>query len=99
MITIPCVLIRDLTISLNLWPRSLMEAEGVERLVLLTQQKRRFSPRVVKFASQVLYSMWQHAELREVYKKGGWTESDFVAKGAGTGGRGGSPGPSGNEAR
>ncbi|XP_035700859.1 catenin delta-2 isoform X2 [Folsomia candida] len=76
--------------------RSLMEAEGVERLVLLTQQKRRFSPRAVKFASQVLYSMWQHQELREVYKKGGWTESDFVAKGAGA--RGGSPGPSGNEA-
>lgn len=72
-----------------------MEAEGVERLVLLTQQKRRFSPRVVKFASQVLYSMWQHQELREVYKKGGWTESDFVSKGTG---RGGSPGPSGNEA-
>ena len=37
-----------------------MEAEGVERLVLLTQNKRRYSPRVVKFASQVLYSMWQH---------------------------------------
>lgn len=37
-----------------------MEAEGVERLVLLTQQRRRFSQRVVKFASQVLYSMWQH---------------------------------------
>jgi hypothetical protein len=73
-----------------------MEAEGLERLVHLTQQKRRFSSRVVKFASQVLYSMWQHQELREVYKKAGWTESDFVAKGAA---RGGSPGPSGNEAR
>lgn len=73
-----------------------MEAEGVERLVLLTQQKRRFSPRVVKFASQVLYSMWQHQELREVYKKSGWTESDFVSKGSTV--RGGSPGPSGNEA-
>lgn len=71
-----------------------MEAEGVERLVLLTQHKRRFSSRVVKFASQVLYSMWAHAELREVYKKGGWTESDFVAKGS----RGGvSPGPSGHD--
>ncbi|CAG7830783.1 unnamed protein product [Allacma fusca] len=74
--------------------RSLMEAEGVERLVLLTQQKRRYSPRVVKFASQVLYSMWQHQELREVYKKAGWTEQDFVSKG--TGGRGGSPAPGGS---
>jgi len=74
--------------------RSLMEAEGVERLVLLTQQKRRFSPRVVKFASQVLYSMWHHVELREVYKKAGWTEQDFVSKGGG--GRSGSPGPGGS---
>jgi len=37
-----------------------MEAEGVERLIHLTQQKRRYSARVVKFATQVLYSMWQH---------------------------------------
>ncbi len=41
-----------------------MEAEGIERLVYLTQQKRRFSGRVVKFASQVLYSMWQHQVRR-----------------------------------
>ena len=27
--------------------------------------------RVVKFASQVLFSMWQHQELREVYRKSG----------------------------
>ena len=29
---------------------------------------------------QVLFSMWQHQELREVYKKSGWKESDFVTK-------------------
>lgn len=69
--------------------RSLMEAEGVERLVQLSQQKRRYSSRVVKFASQVLYSMWQHQELREVYKKAGWSETDFVSKGMT--GRSGSP--------
>lgn len=32
--------------------------------------------RVVKFASQVLFSMWQHQELREVYRKSG----GFLAK-------------------
>lgn len=24
--------------------------------------------------------MWQHTELREVYKKHGWKEADFVTK-------------------
>ncbi|CAL8134880.1 unnamed protein product [Orchesella dallaii] len=79
--------------------RSLMEAEGVERLVQLSQQKRRYSSRVVKFASQVLYSMWQHQELREVYKKAGWSETDFVSKGmTGRSGSPSGPGGSGNEA-
>lgn len=29
---------------------------------------------------QVLFSMWGHQELREVYKKAGWKEQDFVSK-------------------
>ena len=29
---------------------------------------------------QVLFSMWQHQELREVYRKTGWKEADFVTK-------------------
>jgi hypothetical protein len=40
----------------------------------ITRQRQRFSSRVVKFASQVLYSMWVHQELREVYRKAGWKE-------------------------
>ena len=32
------------------------------------------------FLLQVLFSMWQHQELREVYRKSGWKESDFVTK-------------------
>ncbi|XP_076054070.1 adherens junction protein p120 isoform X10 [Oratosquilla oratoria] len=60
--------------------RSLMEAGGVERLVNMTRHRNRYSPRVVKFASQVLFSMWGHQELREVYKKAGWKEQDFVSK-------------------
>ncbi len=46
----------------------------------ITRQRGRFSSRVVKFASQVLYSMWVHQELREVYRKAGWKEQDFVTK-------------------
>merc|ERR1719328_916344 len=60
--------------------RSLLEAGGVERLMQITRQRQRFSSRVVKFASQVLYSMWVHQELREVYRKAGWKETDFVTK-------------------
>ena len=46
----------------------------------ITRQRQRFSPRVVKFASQVLYSMWVHQDLRETYRKAGWKEADFVTK-------------------
>jgi len=60
--------------------RSLMEAGGVDRLINITRQRAKYSSRVVKFASQVLFSMWQHQDLREVYKKSGWKESDFVTK-------------------
>merc|ERR1719410_1561648 len=60
--------------------RSLMEAGGVDRLMNVTRQRAKYSSRVVKFASQVLFSMWQHQELREVYRKAGWKEADFVTK-------------------
>ena len=46
----------------------------------ITRYRSKFSSRVVKFASQVLYSMWVHQELREVYRKAGWKEQDFVTK-------------------
>ncbi|KAF8785904.1 splicing regulator ARVCF-like isoform X1 [Argiope bruennichi] len=60
--------------------RSLLSLGGVERLHQITQQKNNYSPRVVKFASQLLYNMWQHQELREAYRKAGWKESHFVPK-------------------
>ncbi|QQP34703.1 Catenin delta2like, partial [Caligus rogercresseyi] len=59
---------------------SLLEAGGVDRLMNITRQRQRYTPRVVKFASQVLYSMWVHQELRDVYRKAGWKEQDFVTK-------------------
>jgi len=60
--------------------RSLLEAGGVDRLMNVTRQRTKYTSRVVKFASQVLFSMWQHQELREVYRKSGWKEGDFVTK-------------------
>lgn len=34
--------------------------------------------------------MWQHQELRDVYRKHGWKEADFVSRGGGPTGGGGS---------
>lgn len=60
--------------------RSLLETTGVERLMTITRQRQKYTPRVLKFAGQVLFTMWQHQELRDVYKKHGWKEQDFVTK-------------------
>lgn len=60
--------------------RSLLEAGGVTRLTYITKQKGRFSARVVKFTSQLLYNLWQHVELREVYKNAGWREYHFLTR-------------------
>ncbi|XP_043466758.1 catenin delta-2 isoform X1 [Leptopilina heterotoma] len=60
--------------------RSLLDAGGVERLMNITRQRQKYTPRVLKFAGQVLYTMWQHQELRDVYKKHGWKEQNFVTK-------------------
>ena len=70
----------DLNIIYSSNFRSLLEAGGVDRLMTITRQRQRFTPRVVKFASQVLYSMWVHQDLRETYRKAGWKEADFVTK-------------------
>uniref|UniRef100_T1IHH0 Catenin delta-2 n=1 Tax=Strigamia maritima TaxID=126957 RepID=T1IHH0_STRMM len=60
--------------------RSLLETGGVDRLMYITRQRGRFSGKVVKFASQVLYNLWQHQELREAYKKQGWRETNFITR-------------------
>lgn len=46
----------------------------------VTRQRQKYTPRVLKFAGQVLFTMYQHQELRDVYKKHGWKEQDFVTK-------------------
>lgn len=60
--------------------RSLLDAGGVERLMQITRQRQKYTPRVLKFGGQVLFTMYQHQELRDVYKKHGWKEQDFVTK-------------------
>lgn len=60
--------------------RSLLDAGGVERLMNITKHRQKYTPRVLKFAGQVMFTMWQHQELRDVYKKHGWKEQDFVTK-------------------
>lgn len=57
-----------------------MDSSGVERLMNIVRQRQKYTSRVLKFASQVLFAMWQHQELRDSYKKHGWREQDFVTK-------------------
>ncbi|RWS29674.1 armadillo repeat protein deleted in velo-cardio-facial syndrome-like protein [Leptotrombidium deliense] len=60
--------------------KSLVEADGMERLLFIIKNKQKFSPRVFKFTSQLLFNMWQHVELREVYRKAGYKESHFLVR-------------------
>ncbi|XP_034651411.1 catenin delta-2 [Drosophila subobscura] len=60
--------------------RSLLDAGGIDRLMNISRRKEKYTSCVIKFASQVLYTMWQHHELRDVYKKNGWKEHDFISK-------------------
>ena len=61
--------------------KSLLEASGMERLSFIIKNKNnKFSPRVFKFTSQLLFNMWQHMELRDTYKKAGYKESHFIIR-------------------
>lgn len=60
--------------------RSLYDSGGLNRLTLIVKNKPKFSTRVQRFTAQVLLDMWKFTELREIYKKGGWKESHFVAR-------------------
>nr|DBA24720.1 TPA: hypothetical protein GDO54_012340 [Pyxicephalus adspersus] len=50
--------------------KALRDAGGIEKLVGISKSKGdKHSPKVVKAASQVLNSMWQYRDLRNLYKK------------------------------
>lgn len=61
--------------------KSLLECQGMDKLSFIIKNKNnKFSPRVFKFTSQLLHNMWQHIELRDVYKKAGYKESHFIIR-------------------
>ncbi|KAM8839248.1 catenin delta-2b isoform 3-T3 [Synchiropus picturatus] len=62
--------------------KALRDAGGIERLIGIARSKGdkipRHSPKVLKAASQVLNSMWQYRDLRNLYKKDGYSQYHFV---------------------
>jgi len=59
---------------------SLLNEGGVERLNHIINSRTRYSPKVVKFASSILYTMWQFKELHQEYKNKGFKEQHFITK-------------------
>uniref|UniRef100_A0A0K0DB09 Plakophilin-4 n=1 Tax=Angiostrongylus cantonensis TaxID=6313 RepID=A0A0K0DB09_ANGCA len=55
------------------------EARGTEKLRLLARSYPMYSHRVCKYASQVLFMMWQHKELHDGFKRSGLKEADFYS--------------------
>lgn len=62
--------------------KELLDKGGVDRLVHLSNA-RQYSHKIVKYAAQVLFAIWQHRELHDSYKKLGFREEDFVARAVG----------------
>lgn len=60
--------------------RSLYESGGLNKLTYIVKNRSKYSVRVQRFAAQVLLDMWKFTELRELFKKGGWKESNFIVR-------------------
>ena len=58
--------------------KSLLEADGMEKLLHIIKFSNNYSSRVVKFTTQLLYNMWQHSDLRETYRKAGYKEVRLI---------------------
>ncbi|EFO91682.1 hypothetical protein CRE_03573, partial [Caenorhabditis remanei] len=52
---------------------------GTDKLRALSRSYPTYSHRVCKYASQVLYVMWQHKELHDGFKRSGLKEADFYS--------------------
>ncbi|VIO86610.1 Uncharacterized protein BM_BM7227 [Brugia malayi] len=59
--------------------RNIHECGGTDRLRNLASSHPMYSSRICKYASQVLYLMWQHKELHDGFKRSGLKESDFYS--------------------
>ncbi|GMR48035.1 hypothetical protein PMAYCL1PPCAC_18230 [Pristionchus mayeri] len=57
--------------------KEIHEARGTDQLRSLAKSFPAYSERVCKYASQVLYMMWQHKELHDGFKRSGLKEADF----------------------
>ncbi|XP_035386072.1 plakophilin-4 isoform X1 [Electrophorus electricus] len=59
--------------------RALAHAGGIHKLVTISRGRgERYSMKVAKAAAQVLNTLWQYRDLRNIYKKDGWTQNHFV---------------------
>uniref|UniRef100_A0A914BU89 Fibronectin type-III domain-containing protein n=1 Tax=Acrobeloides nanus TaxID=290746 RepID=A0A914BU89_9BILA len=59
--------------------KNLHEVGGTERLRKLAKSYPAYGMRVCKYATQVLYMMWQHKDLHDLFKRSGLKEVDFYS--------------------
>jgi hypothetical protein len=59
---------------------TLFNEKGVDRLIYITNSTGKFTSKVVKFASQLLHTMWGFKELHSLYKQAGYTEKHFMPR-------------------
>ncbi|KJH47973.1 hypothetical protein DICVIV_05949 [Dictyocaulus viviparus] len=65
--------------SSTAFTKDVHEARGTEKLRLLARGYPTYSHRVCKYASQVLFMMWQHKELHDGFRRSGLKEADFYS--------------------
>ncbi|XP_034408856.1 plakophilin-4-like isoform X2 [Cyclopterus lumpus] len=59
--------------------KALADSGGIEKLVDISKGRGKgYSVKVVKAAAQVLNTLWQYRELRNLYKQDGWNYTHFV---------------------
>uniref|UniRef100_A0A8R1DLC3 Fibronectin type-III domain-containing protein n=1 Tax=Caenorhabditis japonica TaxID=281687 RepID=A0A8R1DLC3_CAEJA len=61
------------------YTKDVHELKGTDKLRALSRSYPTYSHRVCKYASQVLYVMWQHKELHDGFKRSGLKEADFYS--------------------
>ncbi|CAD5221870.1 unnamed protein product [Bursaphelenchus okinawaensis] len=59
--------------------RTIHEHGGTDRLRTLAKSYPIYGKRVCKYATQVLFLMWQHRELQDGFKRSGLKDADFYA--------------------
>uniref|UniRef100_A0AC35U4F1 Fibronectin type-III domain-containing protein n=1 Tax=Rhabditophanes sp. KR3021 TaxID=114890 RepID=A0AC35U4F1_9BILA len=59
--------------------RNLHDLGGTEKIMNLAKSYPKVSARICRYATQLLYIMWQHKELHDLFKKSGFRESNFYS--------------------